>query len=70
MFKNAIKRLILVVALLVGLAYVGLPYASASDFSCTQIQGTDNIFCVSTTSSAGFYYFYLNTVTGDLTIGP
>ena len=52
MLQKAIKRLLLVVALLVGLIYVGLPSASAGDLSCANISNTTNIFCVSTTNSA------------------
>jgi hypothetical protein len=46
----------------------------ASDFSCSAINVggvfTGNIFCTSSTSSAGFYYFYYNVYTGEYTMGP
>lgn len=70
MLKRTAKRLILALALSAGLLSVALPVVYASDFSCSQIPGTDNIFCTSSTSSAGFYYFWYNTVTGEYFIGP
>ena len=72
---NLVKRLFITIALAIGLFSVtALPSAAASDLSCTNINVngtfTGNIFCVSTTSSAGFYYFYYNVYTREYTVGP
>lgn len=74
-FLNLAKRLFIAVVLAIGLLSVSaLQRASASDFSCTNInvdgRFTGNIFCTSSTSSAGFYYFYYNVYTGEYTMGP
>ena len=69
------KRLLLALTLTVGLfTAASLQRVSASDFTCTNINVdgvfTGNIFCTSSTSSAGFYYFYYNVYTHELTMGP
>lgn len=73
---NRAKRLFIALVLVLGLFSVSAIQRAAaqSDFSCTNImvngQFTGNIFCTSSTSSAGFYYFYYNVYTGSYTIGP
>lgn len=72
---NVVKRFFIAMVLAMSLSSVAvLQRASASDFKCTNIEvngvWTGNIFCVSTTSSAGFYYFYYNVNTQEYTIGP
>ena len=72
---NLAKRLFIAIVLAIGLFGVtALQRASASDFSCTNINRdgvfTGNIFCTSSTSSAGFYYFYYNVYTHEYTMGP
>lgn len=73
--SNLVKRLFLAIVLAVGLIGVtAFQRVSASDLSCTNIYAngvfTGNIFCTSSTSSAGFYYFYYNVYTGQRTVGP
>ena len=73
--RNRAKRLFIALVLVLGLFSVSvIQRTAASDFSCTNImvngQFTGNIFCTSSTSSAGFYYFYYNVYTGAYTIGP
>jgi hypothetical protein len=72
---NLAKRLLIAAALVVGLFSVSaLQRVSASDLSCSNINVngvfTGNIFCTSSTSSAGFYYFYYNVYTHEYSIGP
>jgi hypothetical protein len=77
MLKNLtrLRRLVLIafasVCLITALAFQRV---SASDFTCTNIDVdgvfTGNIFCTSSTSSAGFYYFYYNIYTQEYTMGP
>jgi hypothetical protein len=72
---NVMKRIFIAMVLAMSLSSVAvLQRASASDFSCTNINvdgaWTGNIFCTSSTSSAGFYYFYYNVYTHEYTIGP
>lgn len=71
-----VKRILLAFAMAVCLlTAAALQRVSASDLSCTNIMVnnvfTGNVFCVSTTSSAGFYYFTYNVYTGKYyDIGP
>ncbi len=70
-----LRRLFLIAfASLCLIAAASFQKVSASDFSCSNINVdgvfTGNIFCTSSTSSAGFYYFYYNIYTGDYTMGP
>jgi hypothetical protein len=72
---NVVKRFFIAMVLAMSLSSVAvMQRASASDFRCTNIDvdgvWTGNIFCTSSTSSAGFYYFYYNVYTGEYTIGP
>jgi len=73
---NRAKRLFIALVLVIGLFSVSAVQRTAaqSDLSCTNINVngvfTGNIFCTSSTSSAGFYYFYYNVYTGAYTIGP
>ena len=72
---NLAKRLFIAIVLAVGLfSATAFQRVSASDLSCTNIYAngvfTGNIFCTSSTSSAGFYYFYYNVYTGQRTVGP
>jgi len=72
---NLAKRLFIAIVLAVGLfSLTAFQRVSASDLSCTNIYAngvfTGNIFCTSSTSSAGFYYFYYNVYTGQTTVGP
>ncbi len=70
-----LRRLVLIAFASVCLiAAASLQRVSASDFSCSQIYvdgvWTGNIFCTSSTSSAGFYYFYYSFDTGEYFFGP
>lgn len=73
---NRAKRVFIALVLVIGLFSVSAVQRTAaqSDLSCTNIMVngvfTGNIFCTSSTSSAGFYYFYYNVYTGAYTIGP
>ena len=74
-FGNLAKRLAIAIIMVVGLFSVtALQRVSASDLSCTNInvdgQFTGNVFCTSSTSSAGFYYFYYNVYTHQYSVGP
>lgn len=79
MFRKSsalVKRLLLAGVLAAGLlTAAAVQKVSASDLSCSNIyingQFTGNVFCTSSTSSAGFYYFTYNVYTGAYTdIGP
>jgi hypothetical protein len=70
-----LRRLVLIAFASVCLiAAASLQRVSASDFSCSQIYvngvWTGNIFCTSSTSSAGFYYFYYDFYTDTYYFGP
>ena len=71
---NLAKRLFIAIALVVSLFSVSAVQRASAALSCTNINVngsfTGNIFCISTGSSAGFYYFYYNVYTGETTIGP
>lgn len=70
-----LRRIVLIAVASVCLfAAASLQSVSASDFSCSAIYvngvWTGNIFCTSSTSSAGFYYFYYDCFTGEYFMGP
>lgn len=79
MFKGStrlVKRLLLGAVMVMCLFTIAaLQNVSASDLSCTDIKdingySTGNTFCVSTTSSAGFYYFTILSDGSIIDVGP
>ena len=71
--RNLAKRLLIALVLTIGLvSFTAARRVSA--LSCTNINVngsfTGNVFCYSTDSSAGFYYFYYNVYTHEYTVGP